>query len=62
MKLQQKSASRKNWKVEIDFQDENHGCIAGIYSDMEVNQYKKNIYVTEDGGKTFVLTGEGQPR
>jgi hypothetical protein len=48
--------------VEIDFQDENHGCIAGIYSDMEVNQYKKNIYVTEDGGKTFVLTGEGQPR
>lgn len=49
-------------EVEINFQDENHGSIAGIYSDMEVNQYKKNIYVTEDGGKTFVLTEEGQPR
>ena len=49
-------------EVEMDFQDENHGSIAGIYSDMEVNQYKKNIYVTEDGGESFILQQKGQLR
>lgn len=48
--------------AEISFQDEKHGTIAGIYSDLEVNQYKKNIYVTEDGGNSFILKEKGQPR
>ncbi len=48
--------------AEITFQDESHGTIAGIYSDMEANQYKKNIYVTEDGGESFILQQKGQLR
>lgn len=47
--------------VEITFRDESHGTIAGIYSDFDANQYKKNIYTTEDGGKSFVLKEKGQP-
>lgn len=48
--------------AEITFQDENHGTIAGIYTDHSSNQYRKKIYVTEDGGKTFVESKRPQPR
>ena len=48
--------------AEMTFWDANNGSIAGIYTDHSSNQYRKKIYVTEDGGKTFVESKWAQPR
>lgn len=44
---------------EMVFTDEENGYLTSIYSDMVNNRYVTDIYVTKDGGMTYVMEDKG---